>query len=43
MMNILDLGFNENKFKPFLKMATQRVQIAVNKKTNALKVRARGG
>lgn len=40
MMNILDFGFNENKFKPFLKMAVQRIQIAVNKKTNALKVRA---
>lgn len=34
-------GFNENKCKPALKMAVQRIHIAINKKTNQLKANKR--
>jgi hypothetical protein len=36
-------GFQADKFKPYCKMAVQRLQIAKNKKTNAIKVRTVGG
>jgi hypothetical protein len=37
MMDVLGLGFSESKTKPYLKMASQRISIANNRKTNLIK------
>lgn len=37
MFSFLGGGFDVNKLRPHLKMAVQRISIAVNKKTQAIK------
>lgn len=40
-MNLFDFSFKESKFKPHLKMAVERIKIATNRKTNAVKTAQR--